>query len=147
MTNMTKEVGSVWCQGRKLSVPASNIKLFEGSLLFINSSGKGIYSPSAGNPFLGVVAETCDNSDSSEKEVFFYTTGVYKFTSNGLTSAALGKTVYAAYTADSNTVTILCPSSEGDLVAPVGKITKVISATECMVRIDGFAMKEDAYEA
>ena len=147
MTNMTEVVGSVWEEGKILSVPASNIKLFEGSLLYLNASGKGIYMPVVGSPYLGVVAETCDNSDNSGKVVKFYPTGVFEFTSSGLTSASLGKTVFLDFTGDSNTVQISEPSSEGDLVSPVGKIVKVVSPTKCMVRIDGFALKEDVTEA
>ena len=117
----------------------SNIKIFEGSVVFINSSGKGVYTAAEGLPFMGVAAETADNTGNTGKEIPVLTEGVYEFTSSSLTGADVGKTVYLDTGANPNTVTTTKPSSTGALIAPIGKIVKVNSATECMVRIEGFA--------
>ena len=145
--NMTEGKGSVWYQGKRIVVPMSDVKIFEGSVVFVNSSGKALWTASSGAPFLGVARETVDNTANTGKEISVLTEGVYEFTSSSLTGADIGKTVYLNTSANPNTVSVTKPSTSGALIAPIGKIVKVNSATECMVRIDGFACVTDVTSA
>ncbi len=145
--NMTEAKGAIWYQGKKLTVPINNIIIFEGSVVFLNSSGKGVYTPASGLPYIGVATETVDNSGNVGKTISVLTEGVYEFTSSSLTGADLGKTVYLDTSANPNTVTVTKPSTSGALIVPIGKIVEIVSATECMVRIDGFACVNDVTAA
>lgn len=140
--NMTEPVGTVWFQGKKISFPMSSVKIYEGSCVFL-SSGKALYTAASGYAFGGIAAETADNSQNTGETVSVYTEGCYQFKSSSLSENDLGKTVYLVTSANPNSVTVTKPTGEGAVVAPIGKIAKVVSETECMVRIDGFAMKED----
>ena len=143
-TNMTKEVGYSWSQGKKLDFLVNNsTKIYEGSVVLINSSGKAVYTAASGAVYAGVCCETADNTANTGKRVFCRTQGVFEFTGSSLTSSYVGKTVYLDTSANPNTVVVTKPSATGALILPVGRIVKVNSTTSCMVRIDGYAMKEE----
>jgi len=140
--NMTEGKGSKYFQGKIVNVSMDSVKIFEGSVVFL-SNGKALYTASNGLPYMGVAVETVDNSGNVGNRIDVHISGVFEFTSSSLTDSSLGKTVYLDTSANPNTVTVTKPTTQGALVVPVGKIAKVLSATECMVRIDGFAMVED----
>ena len=147
-TNMTEEVGYCWSQGKKMDFPINTgTKIYEGSVVFLNYSGKGVYTASSGFVYVGVCCETADNTDSSGKRVLVRCEGVFEFTGSSLSDSYVGKTVYLDTSADPNSIVTTKPSTSGALIVPLGKIVKVLSETKCMVRIDGFAMKEDVTAA
>ncbi|MBQ7257422.1 MAG: hypothetical protein IJS60_06990 [Abditibacteriota bacterium] len=137
-TNMTSPKGALWAEGKKISLPVNNIKIYEGSVVFA-VSGKAVYTAASGAPYLGVANETVDNTDNGNKTISVLTKGVYEFTGASLTNGDMGKTAYLNTSVSPNTITTTKPSSSGALIVPLGKIVKIISSTECFVRIDGFA--------
>lgn len=142
-TNMTEGKGNRYFEGKKIQFPMHTVKIYEGSVVFLNASGKALYTASSGLPYVGVAVTTKDNSNSQGEKIDVLASGLYEFTGASLTEASLGKTAYLDTTANPNKITTTKPTTTGALVVPVGKIAKVLSATECMVRIDGFAMVED----
>ena len=136
--NMTQPIGSKYSQGKKINITAG-AKIFEGSAVFINSSGKGVYTPASGLTYLGVAAHNAENGEKLD----VVPEGAFEFTSSSLTGSDLGKTVYINMTENPNTVTVTKPTGQGVIVAPVGKIVKVINGTSCLVRITGFACHDN----
>lgn len=141
-SNMTENTGTVWFPGKKIAFPMGNVKIYEGSAVFA-AGGKAVFTPAAAGSFLGISAEETDNTGDSGKSICVYTSGCYEFKCSGIESSDIGLTAYLDTSANPNTVTVTKPSASGDLIAPVGKIVSLRGADACMVRIDGFALKED----
>lgn len=110
---------------------ASGETVYEGAKVCMNSSGYAINAVKAtGNVFMGVAAETVDNSagGDGDKTVKVFRKYAHEFASAGLTQADLGKKVYLS---DNETVGL---SVSYDIY--VGNIMEVISATRTMVDIE-----------
>lgn len=117
--------------GELLAVPVAAVKVNAGSILTFNSSGFADVGD-ASEPLAGVAMETVDNSGGSagDKEVRVWRTGIFSFVSSGLVAGDVGKAVVVV---DDQTVAL---SSAGAGKVQIGRIARVVSATECLVQLD-----------
>lgn len=145
-SNMTENMGTVWFPGKKIAFPMGSVKIYEGSAVFANS-GKAVFTPLATGAFLGVAAEEADNTGNLGKSICVYTSGCYEFKCSGIESSNIGQTAYLDTSATPNTVTLTKPATSGDLIVPLGKIVSLRGTDACMVRIDGYALKENVTAA
>lgn len=132
--------------GKIISIPmADNIKIYKGSLVCIDATGYAEWTLVASRGFAGVALETVDNTGglNGAKSIRVTTVGVHNFavpTGASMTQAHLGAEVYW----DDATTPATVVLSDPGLGPKVGRITKVISATEAEVLITGYAFNVDA---
>ena len=138
--NADTGLGAVWCQGRKIDFLKADSAIYEGSALFTDEDGKAWYMPTEGATFLGVASSDVASGDST---VSVYTEGMFEFYGSDLSDSLIGKTAYLDTAKTPQHITVTKPSSEGDIYIPLGRIAKVISSGLCLVRIDGYALKEE----
>lgn len=112
----------------ELPVIAADI-IYRGA--FVGDNGSGLARPLvAGDPFLGVAEEQCDNSAgaASAKNVKLRERARIEMAVTGAASAAdVGEIVYAS---DDDTLTMTAGSN-----TPVGKIARWVSGTTCVVQL------------
>ena len=118
--------------GDILAVPLAAVKVYAGSIVTYNAAGYADVGD-ASEALAGVAIETVDNAagEAGDKSVRVYRNGIFKFNASGLTVADNGKAVQIG--SDDNTVTI---GTAGAGKVQIGRIARVISATECLVQLD-----------
>ena len=118
--------------GEILALPLAAVKVFAGSILTYNAAGYADVGD-ASEALAGVAIETVDNSAGAagDVDVRVHRSGVFKFNAAGLTVADNGKAVQIG--GDDNTVAI---GTAGAGKVQIGRIARVISATECLVQLD-----------
>jgi hypothetical protein len=135
--------------GAIISLKIGAVKIYKGCLVEIDATGWATTVMAASVPFAGVAAETVDNSAGAAgaKDIRVYTEGVHNFnivSGDSITQAHVGKEVYWNDNSTGGVPTSVTLSSSTSAVGPkVGRITKVISATEVEVRINGYAFNQD----
>ena len=105
--------------------------IYKGALCKINADGYlEACSAEAGAVFAGVAYEGVSNASGANGAVDarVMTEGILPFAATGLAATNVGNVVYAT---DDNTV----QTAAGTNLQKVGRITEVISATECKVQI------------
>lgn len=121
-------------EGKILSMPvvASDI-IYKGALCKINAAGfLAPCAPEAGSQFAGVAHEIKDNSAGAAGaiECRVVTQGCFVMTGSGFAQTDVGSQVYST---DDDIVTV----TEGTgSKQKIGKIVKVLSATEVLVQIE-----------
>ena len=140
--NMTEGVGAIYRDGKRNAFPvAANTTIYEGSLVFINSSGYAVYTATEGACYVGVASETCVNGTTAgARSVLVYCEGAFEFKGVTNSQGNMGKTVYLDTSATPNTVTVTEPSSNNALKIPVGKIIMFLGDSKVLVRVTGFAL-------
>lgn len=119
--------------GKILSMPVAAAHLFKGAMVKINAAGfLAPAAPEAGSQFAGIAYEESDNSAGAAgaKSARVVTEGCFVLAASGMAAADVGSQVFAT---DDQTVT----TTEGTTSKQkVGKIVKVLSATEVLVKIE-----------
>lgn len=113
-------------------LPAAVANLYEGTLVFVNSSGFATDGTGSGaNRFGGIAIRQCDNSAGSagDLKVEIWREGVFLLTGSGFSQASVGRDAYAT---DNYAITAV-PSASG---VRVGTIVGFQSSTQVYVDID-----------
>lgn len=123
-------------------------KVYKGDIVVLKTDGyaySAYETGATGDQFVGVAAETVDNTGGSagDKEVRVWLTGIFTFDiASSTIETDLGLTVYATEGAGTDTprkVVTVAPAHP----VPVGQIVKLIgtqtAATQCRVRITSFS--------
>lgn len=118
--------------GDILSVPVgAGIKVYAGGLLTF-AAGYAV-AANAAQAVAGVAIETVDNTAGIDgaKNVRVSRNGIFSFRAAGLTAADAGKEVVVG--ADDDLVALV---TAGAGKIPIGRIARVVSATECLVQLN-----------
>lgn len=110
------------------------VTIYEGTLVFINSSGYAVGIVASGaNPFAGVAIKEADNSAGQDGDVDceVWTDGVFELEGSGFSQATVGADIYA-----SDNYTVVTSSSS---TSYVGKCVGYVSATKILVQIRRYA--------
>lgn len=120
-------------EGEKGPYKQAAVKLFQGALVSLNTSGFAKKAAdTASEIFVGVMEETVDNSAGAagDKDAIVWKTGEFDMAFSGTaTQADVGKKVYAV---DDQTVALAATTTNDVLV---GRITEFISASKVRVAI------------
>ena len=114
-----------------LSVKMKNVKIFQGAHCMLSAGYANNSVATNATKGLGVAVETVDNSAGSDGDLELRVLTEKRVTLkgfSGLTQADLYKQCYAS---DNNTFTLTAANN-----IPVGKIVKVVSATEAEVELE-----------
>lgn len=117
---------------RKSYPVAASTHIYEGTLVFINSSGYADDDTASGvNKFAGVAISEVDNSSGSNGDlsVEVYSDGVFELTGSGLAQADVGKNALAT---DNYTVVV----SDTAAAVRIGVVKEYVSATKIKVEIN-----------
>lgn len=133
MADATRSVTIKKQDGDLQGYPVATLnKIYAGTFVVLNSSGyaKG-GSASAGEKFVGIAAETVDNSAGANgaKWVNVWTRGHFEMAASSIAQASVGADMYYI---DNQTFD---ETDAGSLGIKVGKLVKVISATRGVVSI------------
>lgn len=114
---------------------AASQTIYAMTLIVYDGSGNirdGVQA--ASRYFAGVAEAGVDNSSGAagDEQAVFWTQGIFKFASAGLTADDVGQKVYLL---DNQTVVLGDHASLTQLI-PVGTIAEYVSATECWVKIE-----------
>ena len=123
-------------------------KIIKGGFVQSIAGYANYLTDTSDGPFLGVAIETVDNSGGAagDKVIRVDTTGCHLMKGAGLAQADVGKKVWCNVINDKDNATIAV-ADPGAKQTIVGRISEVLSATLCYVRIDGYAMVEQAENA
>ena len=135
--NISAEHSTKYKEGDLASFALAAVKVYKGSLVCA-SSGYASHTPVASTPFLGVAAETVDNSGGSagDNNIRVHTTGVFYFLCGSLTVANIGAEMFWDYGSSG------APNKMATSVATIGpKIGRLVATDSAggWVRIDGYA--------
>lgn len=121
--------------GDLVSFPMAAAKIYKGALLKINAAGfLAPAAPEAGSQFAGIAYESVDNSAGAagDLECRAMQNNLHVCKGSGFAAADVGSQVFAT---DDDVVTL----TEGTTSKQkVGKIIRVLSATEVLVKIEPF---------
>lgn len=109
---------------------AASTRIYEGTLVYINSGGYADDDTASGaNAFGGISIREVDNSSGSngDLDVECWTEGVFVLTGSGFTIADVGK---AAFGSDNYTINVAGTGSR------IGKVEEYVSTTQLMVKIN-----------
>lgn len=133
MANATAARDDKQSQGDVVSFALSNVKVFAGTLIAVNTSGYAVKGADTANfVFAGVAADTVDNSGGSagDKKIDCYTEGTFEVGFSGTaTQATVGAT---AYLVDDSTVAAAATTTND---VAVGKVVEFIDASTVRVKI------------
>jgi hypothetical protein len=133
MANLTADREDLRQDGILVQYPVSNVKLFKGSIVAVNTSGYAVKGVDTASFFLaGVAYEQVDNSAGSagDKKIRVWRKGIFEFNFSGTASQAdVGKSVYMV---DDNTVALAATTTNDVLV---GRITEFVTASKVRVEI------------
>jgi len=126
--------------GKVNSFKMDAVKLYKGGCVLRTAAGYATYVVAASQPFLGVAIETIDNSAGSagDKSIRCAAEGVFSFVAASMTIANIGDEVY--WDDGSSGTPGQVVTSDPGCGPKVGRIVEVVSATEVMVRINGYAL-------
>jgi len=119
--------------GEVLPFKLNNVKIFEGALVSVNSSGYAVNATDAsGDIFVGVADETVDNSGGSagDKEIKVRIGGIVNVDSEF--SAAQTNVTDLVYAYDNHTVSSAATMTNDVLV---GRVVEVLSASKLRVAL------------
>lgn len=122
-------------RGRRAYPVEENVRIYEGSLVFINAAGYADVDDAAGlNRFAGIAVKECDNTGGADgdKTVEVFTTGGFLLTGSGFAQTSVGLTVCAS---DNYTIAL----TNAGLTTPIGRVSKYVSSTSVWVEIDAWA--------
>lgn len=118
--------------GDRRSYPvAASTRIYEGTLVFINTAGYASDATATGvNAFAGVAVAESDNSSGSagDKYVEVYTKGDFELVSSGLAQTDVGMPAYA----DDNYAVV---NALGSISVRIGSFVRIPSATAPVVAI------------
>ena len=117
--------------GDRVTIPADNVNIYEGTFVFRDSSGYGTSGVNSGaNPFVGIAVSQCDNSGGADGDldIELYNEGMFVLTGSGFSQADVGKTVFAS---DNYTITL----TQAATVVPIGRVREFISSTQNVVEL------------
>lgn len=120
-------------EGISRQLKMSNVHLYEGTLVSINSSGYAVKSSdTSGDVFAGIAREEVDNSAGSAGDLYMpvWSTGVVELAANW--SAAQTDVGTKVYAVDNHTVDLAANTTNDVLV---GIVVEVISASVVRVAI------------
>lgn len=119
--------------GEVLPFKLNNVKIFEGALVSVNSSGYAVNATdTSGDIFVGVADETVDNSGGSagDKEIKVRIGGIVNVDSEF--SAAQTNVTDLVYAYDNHTVSSAATMTNDVLV---GRVVEVLSASKLRVAL------------
>lgn len=119
-------------EGERTAYPvAASTNIYEGTLVFINSSGYASDATATGvNGFAGIAVTQSDNSSGSagDKWVEVYTEGEFELTGSGFAQTDVGM---PAYGDDNYTASV----SLGSTSVRIGRVVEYVSSTKTIVAI------------
>ena len=129
----------------KLSMKMDAVKLVQETLVTLDASAGYVTGAiTASRPFIGVAAETVDNSAGSagDKRIDVWVTGVFYFkTDETAAQTDVGKIAY--WDTGSNGGNDQCVIADPGVAMEIGRIVAIEGTTGRWVRIDGYAFRGD----
>lgn len=133
MANATANRDEARQQGESRAYKAAAVRLYEGTLISLNTSGYATNaSDTANEKFVGVARKEVDNSAGAagDKDVLVWASGVVEVAAGW--SAAQGDVGKQVYASDNQTVNLAANLTNDVLV---GRIVEVVSASKVRVAI------------
>lgn len=154
MTARTQEQENARKEGELQHYPMAVDKVYKGSPVFVTASGRLAFTNdgttntlAVGDRYVGIAAETIDNSDDEDLYVRVYRKGSFKMKfSDTLTQANVGDEVFVNNTTDDAVVTVTNDAAAPGVV--IGRIVEFVDADEAYVAIenhvDGYVADSDS---
>lgn len=125
---------------RKSYPVEESTRIYEGTLVFVNSNGYADDDTGSGvNKFAGVSIREVDNSSGADGAMNceVWTEGVFELTGSGFTQADVGKNAFAT---DNYAMVV----ADAATAVRIGVVAGYVSATKLMVRIDTYKSHQAA---